>query len=82
MGYTCFGHFKYLSPHNYEVSAAPLLACARFPFLVPRLDPVSALTLALKVKEEDEDATDGVDESSTVLQTMQYNHLTKTQYNN
>lgn len=20
VGYTCFGHFKYLSPHNYEVS--------------------------------------------------------------
>uniref|UniRef100_A0A671WX57 Transmembrane protein 63A n=1 Tax=Sparus aurata TaxID=8175 RepID=A0A671WX57_SPAAU len=24
LGYTCFGHFKYLSPHNYEVSIACL----------------------------------------------------------
>lgn len=71
VGYTCFGHFKYLSPHNYDVSAAPLLTCAGFLFSVPRLDPVSALTLASKVKEEDEDAMDGVDESSTVIQTMQ-----------
>nr|XP_046228845.1 CSC1-like protein 1 isoform X2 [Scatophagus argus] len=34
--HTCFGHFKYLSPHNYEV------------------------------KEEDEEAADGVEENSTV----------------
>lgn len=30
VGYTCFGHFKYLSPHNYEVSAAPAHTRARF----------------------------------------------------
>lgn len=35
---------------------------------------MSALTLASKVKEEDEDAMDGVDESSTVIQTMQYSY--------
>uniref|UniRef100_A0A671X3T9 Transmembrane protein 63A n=1 Tax=Sparus aurata TaxID=8175 RepID=A0A671X3T9_SPAAU len=23
LGYTCFGHFKYLSPHNYEVKGSP-----------------------------------------------------------
>ncbi|KAM8726302.1 CSC1-like protein 1 [Acanthopagrus schlegelii] len=36
VGYTCFGHFKYLSPHNYEA------------------------------KEEDKDATEGVEGNTTV----------------
>lgn len=36
LGYTCFGHFKYLSPHNYEA------------------------------KEEDNDATEGVEGNTTV----------------
>uniref|UniRef100_A0A671WZS1 Transmembrane protein 63A n=1 Tax=Sparus aurata TaxID=8175 RepID=A0A671WZS1_SPAAU len=40
LGYTCFGHFKYLSPHNYEVSIACL--CVYLPRVLNPKSPASA----------------------------------------
>lgn len=64
VSYTCFGHFKYLSPHNYEVSGS-----AHSPEQKGGSEPNFTLSyfVALQVKEEDEDAVDGADENTTVM---------------
>uniref|UniRef100_A0A671WZR2 Transmembrane protein 63A n=1 Tax=Sparus aurata TaxID=8175 RepID=A0A671WZR2_SPAAU len=42
LGYTCFGHFKYLSPHNYEVSIACLCVNVYLPRVLNPKSPASA----------------------------------------
>lgn len=73
ISYSCFGHFKYLSPHN---SAVSVFLCVH-----PSDTSLPSLTLSLhifcvllQVKEEDEDTAEGAKESTTVLYLL-YNKL-------
>lgn len=59
VSYTCFGHFKYLSPHNYMVSAC---MCVVWCVYVCTFRPYS-ICVPLQVKQEDEDAKDGLAEN-------------------
>lgn len=64
VSYTCFGHFKYLSPHNYEVSV-----CLCVQMLYPSLSSctLSITHVFLQVKEDDEETPEGLEENTTVL---------------
>uniref|UniRef100_A0A8D0D6R7 Transmembrane protein 63A n=1 Tax=Sander lucioperca TaxID=283035 RepID=A0A8D0D6R7_SANLU len=66
VSYTCFGHFKYLSPHNYAVSACfvwahAVISLSSFPL------SLYIVCVLLQVKEEDEDKVEGVEENTKVL---------------
>uniref|UniRef100_A0A672GVX9 CSC1-like protein 2 n=1 Tax=Salarias fasciatus TaxID=181472 RepID=A0A672GVX9_SALFA len=71
ISYTCFGNFKYLSPHNYEVS---VLFVFFFKVCEYAVAFMSSLTASLhiicslcQVKESDEDQAEGVEENTKVL---------------
>lgn len=64
IGYTCFGNFKYLSPHNYEVSVWFGMLLLSLSSSTLSLHVVYVL---LQVKEEDEDTEKGVEENTMVL---------------
>lgn len=64
LSYACFGHFKYLSPYNYEVSVVLYMLCAPLSSSTLRLIMVCVL---FQTKEEDNDKVDGAEEDTMVL---------------
>uniref|UniRef100_A0A8D3D5G4 Transmembrane protein 63A n=1 Tax=Scophthalmus maximus TaxID=52904 RepID=A0A8D3D5G4_SCOMX len=73
LSYTCFGHFKYLSPHNYAVSISSYLHMSDTSFCHPsdRASPRD-VCVVLQVKEEDEDPAEEMEEDAEVLDLLYY----------
>lgn len=66
LGFTCFGYFKYLSPHNYKVSICPMWICQTHLWHFWWLKEINVY-IGLEVEEEGEEKSeDAAEENSEV----------------